>query len=62
MPGKKLYNYYKKLKLPKHGKECLKLSFFPWLLMESFVRNGFTWGRQGWQGATIKEILKFYKK
>ena len=30
-------------------------------LIESFVRNGFTWGRQGWQGATIKEILKFYK-
>ena len=49
---------WKKLKLPKFGKGCLKFSFFLW----------FThwWNRlceTGWLGVgkDIKEILKFYK-
>ena len=44
--GPRVKGMPKKLKLPKVGKGCLKL-FMVHTLIESFVWNRLTWGRQG---------------
>ena len=53
-----LYYAWKKLKLPKVGKECLRLSFFLW-----FTHEWNCFRERDWLGVgkDIKEILKFYK-